>query len=332
MSLHLVSNVDAAASAIGDLYRRGKSSMADSMRYLAEAGQRLAEKKSQLQHGEWLPWLEANAEVLGFDAPQTAQKLMAVARKYRVDAVYGETEALAASRLLWGNVRREELEERKAAREIPPADMPDACDRYRLLLSDLATTDIEANSVDCIITDPPYPAEFVELYAVLAERASLWLKPGGSLVAMAGHMHLPEVLAALSSGGLSYHWTAAYLTPGGQAHQNFPRRVNTFWKPVFWFVKGTYSGEWIGDVFRSDVNDNDKRFHEWGQSESGFADLLKKFTKAGDVVCDPFMGGGTTGIVALAMNRYFIGVEKDPETFGIAKRRIVGGQDAALVI
>lgn len=168
---------------------------------------------------------------------------------------------------------------------------------------DLNDAPIEPNSVDWIITDPPYPEEFIGLYADLARLASVWLRPGGSLLAMAGEHHLPAVMAALTSADLIYQWTLAYLTPGGQAVQIFPRKVNTFWKPVFWFVKGEYHGRWIGDVVTSKVNDNDKRFHDWGQSESGFADLINRFTEPGHVICDPFMGGGTTGAVALAMAR-----------------------------
>ena len=55
--------------------------------------------------------------------------------------------------------------------------------------------------------------------------------------------------------------------------QVFPRKVNTFWKPLLWFTKGDYTREWIGDVCKSQTNDNDKRFHQWGQSLSGMADV-----------------------------------------------------------
>jgi len=191
---------------------------------------------------------------------------------------------------------------------------------------DLVDAPIEADSLDFIITDPPYPEEFIDLYAQLAVVAGRWLKPGGSLLAMAGQSHLPQVMTAMMSAGLAYHWTLAYLTPGGQAVQIFPRNVNTFWKPIFWFVKGDYDGQWIGDVAASKVNDNDKRFHNWGQSESGFADLIERFTQRGDVICDPFMGGGTTGVVALARGRNFIGVEKDVATFAVAQQRLGGDQ------
>jgi DNA modification methylase len=114
----------------------------------------------------------------------------------------------------------------------------------------------------------------------------------------------------------------SYLTPGGQSPQIFPRKVNTFWKPVLWFVQGDYKGEWIGDVAKSAVNDNDKRFHTWGQSESGMAELVEKFTRAGDVILDPFIGGGTTAIVALKLNRQIIGVDKDAACIDTTRERI----------
>ena len=40
------------------------------------------------------------------------------------------------------------------------------------------------------------------------------------------------------------------------------------------------------------------------------------------IVLDPMMGTGTTGIAALNPNRKFIGIEQDKETFDIAKARI----------
>lgn len=45
-------------------------------------------------------------------------------------------------------------------------------------------------------------------------------------------------------------------------------------------------------------------------------------TEKGDTVLDPFMGSGTTGVVALNTNRKFIGIELDKEYIQIAKQRI----------
>jgi len=41
-----------------------------------------------------------------------------------------------------------------------------------------------------------------------------------------------------------------------------------------------------------------------------------------DVVCDPFMGSGTTGAAAVSLGRKFIGIETNPDYFDIACRRI----------
>lgn len=154
---------------------------------------------------------------------------------------------------------------------------------------------------DAIITDPPYPKEFLPLYGRLAE-----LSRGVPLVAvMCGQSYFPEVLAAMVVH-LKYRWTLAYLTPGGQSAQQFDRKVNTFWKPVLLFGE---AAEWLGDVARSEVNDNDKDHHQWGQSESGMADLVGRLTKPGQLVCDPFVGGGTTAVVSMVLKRRFVGCD-----------------------
>lgn len=183
-------------------------------------------------------------------------------------------------------------------------------------------SDLIPGSVDAVITDPPYPREFLPLWSDLAEHAGKWLKPGGILAAMSGQIHLHDVIGRLGEH-LDYWWTLAYLTPGGQAVQVFPRRVNTFWKPVLIYRNGDGpQPEWFGDVAKSDVNDNDKRLHHWGQSESGMADLVKRLTRPGELIVDPFMGGGTTGVVALELGRRFTGCEISAVDYQTAAGRL----------
>ena len=50
--------------------------------------------------------------------------------------------------------------------------------------------------------------------------------------------------------------------------------------------------------------------------------IIKDYTKEGDLILDCFMGSGTTGIAAINMNRDFIGFEIEEKYFNIAKRRI----------
>ena len=45
-------------------------------------------------------------------------------------------------------------------------------------------------------------------------------------------------------------------------------------------------------------------------------------TNENDVVLDPFMGSGSTGVACKNLNRNFIGIEKDEKYFEIAKERI----------
>lgn len=51
-------------------------------------------------------------------------------------------------------------------------------------------------------------------------------------------------------------------------------------------------------------------------------ELVELFTRPGDLVADPFMGSGSTGVAAIRMGRRFVGVERDPRYFDVACRRI----------
>jgi site-specific DNA-methyltransferase (adenine-specific) len=51
-------------------------------------------------------------------------------------------------------------------------------------------------------------------------------------------------------------------------------------------------------------------------------DQIITWSKAGDVVLDPFLGAGTTAVAAVNTDRQYIGFEVDPKYFDIAYRRI----------
>ena len=51
-------------------------------------------------------------------------------------------------------------------------------------------------------------------------------------------------------------------------------------------------------------------------------DHIKSWSNEGDLVFDPFLGSGTTGVAAKSLGRDFIGIELDPTYFQIAKERI----------
>jgi len=191
-------------------------------------------------------------------------------------------------------------------------------DRCKLEVGDIKTYKTE-DRYDFIITDPPYPHEFVELYEVLAKRALTWLKPGGLLIAMCGQSYVDEIIKSMSKY-LEYYWMAAYMTPG----QPKPLRqvqVNCSWKPLLMFLRpgDKYKGKIFTDVFISDRNE--KVSHEWQQSESGMRSIITSVCLPGQSIMDPFVGSGTTGIAALDHGCRFTGIDLDEKNVNISKVR-----------
>ena len=197
------------------------------------------------------------------------------------------------------------------ALEIPISD------RWRVFNDNMESWQSD-KKYDWIITDPPYPREFLPLFGTLAERSKEWLVDGGLMVVMSGQQYFAEVMRQMSS--IDYYWIGSYLTPG----QPTPLRhvnVNTTWKPLIIFApNGKYTGKIFGDVFKSDGNDKDH--HKWGQSESGMLDIISKLCLPGQSILDPFMGAGTTGVAALRHGCLFDGVEMMEENCGISKVRL----------
>lgn len=54
--------------------------------------------------------------------------------------------------------------------------------------------------------------------------------------------------------------------------------------------------------------------------------MVSDYSRPGELVCDPFMGAGTTGVACMFEGRDFIGIEIDPAAFDIACRRIEDAQ------
>jgi hypothetical protein len=101
---------DQDAQEIGELYRNARQAGVASAEYNLQAGQRLTEKKNSLRHGLWLPWLERNAEVLGFDTPRTAERLMKAAAKCDASVEFDHTKATKFNRSIWHQPKADEAE------------------------------------------------------------------------------------------------------------------------------------------------------------------------------------------------------------------------------
>jgi len=186
--------------------------------------------------------------------------------------------------------------------------------------SDFRTTDIKENSIDCIITDPPYPSEFLPLWTDLSLFASKVLKPSGFLIAYSGELNLPQVIQNLSTN-LVYYWTFA-LYHEGQTQLVMPRNIMCGWKPILVYQKPPFKkiDHAVSDRLISEKPE--KSLHEWQQSESGVIELINRFTEEGHVVLDPFSGSGTFPIVAYNLKRQAIGIEINEVDYKLSLKRV----------
>jgi len=191
--------------------------------------------------------------------------------------------------------------------------------RFKLINDDFMNWVDQFENVDAIVTDPPYGKQDIPLYGQLAEFAAKVLKPGGSLLAMAGVYYLPQVLKRMTPH-LNYHWTIAYHMPS-KHRQEWTRKAYNYWKPILWFVKGDYSGRWNKDFLQA--AGIEKALHPWQQSEEDFGSLVEMVTNADEMILDPFFGSGTLGAAALKLNRKFIGIDIDPVAINTAGERLL---------
>jgi len=207
------------------------------------------------------------------------------------------------------NKQREEKAER--GKQITNIDVD-----FRLGDFEDVFNDIKDGSVDCIITDPPYPYEFIECWTKLSRFAKRVLKPNGYCVAYSGQFHLPEVLERMKEH-LDYYWMFA-MYQAGSTQIVSPTNIMCAWKPVIIFQNGKKKNtKTIRDYFISESREKDG--HDWQQSLSGVSYLIEMFTNPGDLICEPFAGSGTKIKACIEMKRNIIASEINEKTFNIAK-------------
>ena len=216
--------------------------------------------------------------------------------------------------------KKERKEKRQQETRENQVTLPDTISLYN---QDFRTAPIQKNSVSLIWTDPPYDEKSLPLYEYLAIQAAKVLKDGGSLMCYAGHYAIDRIITMMKNHGLKYQWQMVVIHTGHKASQHGPR-VFVGYKPILWFVKGKYEGDYIHDTVTS--TPPDKSEHEWAQSTTESDYYIEHLTIENEIVYDPFMGSGTTGISAKKLNRQFIGCESNDKDennyFEIAERRI----------
>lgn len=179
--------------------------------------------------------------------------------------------------------------------------------------------DFPANSIDAIITDPPYSKKFLYLYKALAIVGKRILKRGGSFISIAPHYALPTILEAVGEH-LKYRWTLCMWQAAGP-HPRMAMGIEILWKPVIWWVKGAWpqGRGFVADGF--ECPRPEKGLHRWQQNLS-WAQYCMRFVSEGGLVLDPLMGTGTVGIACLDTGRSFIGIELSDEIYAKAEIRL----------
>lgn len=193
------------------------------------------------------------------------------------------------------------------------ADHPDAKASVDIRSGDFRTVlgDIEPETVALVLTDPPYPEKYIDLWADLGEFSAKALVDGGSLVAYCGQSIMPDAFDRLRPW-LRYWWTLALTHSSGS--QMLPGKfVSVGWKPLLWFVRDRRRDNAMvpdritGSPPRKTQDAGDDG--TWAQGVEELESVISALTAPGDLIVDPFAGSGTTGLAAVRFGRRFIGAE-----------------------
>ncbi len=219
---------------------------------------------------------------------------------------------------------------------------------------------IADDSVDLLLTDPPYNLGlFMQGRATNLKRmrenyfgAAGWdnltaddwaesmdgffgeaarvVRKGGALIVFMAVIKLETLISLAQKHGFYYKTTGAWhkLNP-------MPRNMNLHFinstESWVYFVNGAKTGTFnndgkaLHDFFETSVTPKSER--EYGkhptQKPVELMDyFVRTLTDPGDIVLDPFMGSGSSGVSAKNMDRKFIGIELDENYFDIAVQRL----------
>lgn len=94
------------------------------------------------------------------------------------------------------------------------------------------------------------------------------------------------------------------------------------WQPILYYGRDPHQGRLVPDS-RPNCNDVDLDTpHPCPKPLKQWTWLVQRASGAGELVLDPFMGSGTTGVACLQHGRRFVGIEIDPAYFDVACRRL----------
>jgi len=199
-------------------------------------------------------------------------------------------------------------------------------------------------SADLLLTDPPYnlrklpwddadaPAWEASMDGFLREAARV-VRVGGAVVVFMSMVRL-ETLIRIAARHRLYYKTTGIWHKLNPLPRNMDLHFTNSTEAWVYFVNrartGTYNneGKVIHDHFQCAAPGPRERKHGKHPTQKPLAlleFLIRTLTHPGEVVLDPFMGSGSTGVAAARLGRVFIGAEVDANYFNIAQRRINEG-------
>lgn len=196
------------------------------------------------------------------------------------------------------------------------------------------------NSVDTIITDPPYSEithegarshndidnPMITFESITSEQLREILHECGRvmrrwLIATMDWRHIYELEKNVPES-LRFVRFGVWIKPNG-APQFTGDRPATGWEGVGIFHKIGGKMRWNGGGHHAVWIENRVNGpHPTCKPEPLVRKWVDLFSDPGDTILDPFMGSGTTGVCAVAAKRNFVGMEIDKKYFDVAERRI----------
>lgn len=203
---------------------------------------------------------------------------------------------------------------------------------------------IEDDCIDAVITDPPYNIarnnnfttmgragiDFGEwdkgfdLFSYINEVYKV-LKKDGSFIVFNDWKNLGDIVRYSEELGFITK-DMLRLEKTNPMPRNRDRRYITDFECAIWFTmpkaKWTFNRQSENYQRPKFVHSVEKGLHPTQKNLKLMEEIVKIHTNNGDLILDPFMGSGTTGVACKNLNRDFIGIEKDEKYFNIAKERI----------
>ena len=167
---------------------------------------------------------------------------------------------------------------------------------------------IEGNSVDLVLTDPPYPDYHIDLFnykeGLLEPLNKLDCK---QLIFWSAKSEFPLDYSAI-------HIWNKQVGCGSQYERIFERNGQFNYK--------VYSSHFINSPVASLMCRDIFTGHKSQKPLKLIIELIKEYTKEGDLILDPFLGSGTTAVACIKTNRHYIGIELLQQYVDISNKRI----------